>query len=227
MLNLSSLSTQSLASCVNYFVWNCLTCFSNTKIGSVTSFFDIVQFSRSCAPQPQRLTTWLFYHRCDFLSSTFFQKLFDFTELVVRFSTYPYWFFRFASAAFRSHSFRRPLALKYNTTSRHVWQPLFSLFSFLFASLTFWLVFQLQFTRSLTRRLQGPQRPFSLYNNVSFHSNFQGSIHRRGYYAPECKHFPCTVCQELWPQILLQDSRLNFGETAKTQNVVVSPLTYH
>ena len=48
MLNLSSLSTQSLASCVNYFVWNCLTCFSNTKIGSVTSFFDIVQFSRSC-----------------------------------------------------------------------------------------------------------------------------------------------------------------------------------
>ena len=52
MLNLSSLSTQSLASCVNYFVWNCLPCFSNTKIGSVTSSFDIVQFSRSCAPQP-------------------------------------------------------------------------------------------------------------------------------------------------------------------------------
>ena len=48
MLNLSSLSTQSLASCVNYFVWNCLTCFSNTNIGSVTSSFDIVQFSRSC-----------------------------------------------------------------------------------------------------------------------------------------------------------------------------------
>ena len=47
---------------------------------------------------------------------------------MVRFSTYPYWFFRFASTAFRSHSFRRPLALKYNTISRHVWQPLFSLF---------------------------------------------------------------------------------------------------
>ena len=29
------------------------------------------------------------------------------------------------------------LALKYNTISRHVWQPLFSLFSCLFASLTF------------------------------------------------------------------------------------------
>ena len=39
-----SLSTQSLASCVNYFVWNCLTCFSNTKIGSVTSFSILFNF---------------------------------------------------------------------------------------------------------------------------------------------------------------------------------------
>ena len=44
MLNLVSLSTQSLASCVNYFVWNCLTCFSNTKIGSVTSFSILFNF---------------------------------------------------------------------------------------------------------------------------------------------------------------------------------------
>ena len=44
MLNLVSLSTQSLASCVNYFVWNCLTCFSNTKIGSVTSFLILFNF---------------------------------------------------------------------------------------------------------------------------------------------------------------------------------------
>ncbi|MBO1345492.1 hypothetical protein, partial [Faecalibacterium sp. Marseille-Q0746] len=40
----SSLSTQSLASCVNYFVWNCLTCFSNTKIGSVASFSILFNF---------------------------------------------------------------------------------------------------------------------------------------------------------------------------------------
>jgi hypothetical protein len=44
VLNLVSLSTQSLASCVNYFVWNCLTCFSNTKIGSVTSFSILFNF---------------------------------------------------------------------------------------------------------------------------------------------------------------------------------------
>jgi len=29
---------------VNYFVWNCLTCFSNTKIGSVTSFSILFNF---------------------------------------------------------------------------------------------------------------------------------------------------------------------------------------
>ena len=48
----SSLSTQSLASCVNYFVWNCLPCFSNTKIGSVTSFSILFNFQGPVAPQP-------------------------------------------------------------------------------------------------------------------------------------------------------------------------------
>ena len=45
--------------------------------------------------------------------------------------------FRLLPASSRSHSLWRSLALKYNTISRHVWQPLFSLFSFLFSSLTF------------------------------------------------------------------------------------------
>ena len=63
------------------------------------------------------------------------KKLFDFTEHVARFSTYPYWFFRFASAAFRSHSFRRPLALKYNTTSPAFCQHFFASFlSFFYIS---------------------------------------------------------------------------------------------
>ena len=42
---------------------------------------------------------------------------------------------------FRSHSFRRPLALKYNTTSRPVWQPLFSSFLSFFRSSAFLTVF--------------------------------------------------------------------------------------
>ena len=66
-----SLSTQSLASCVNYFVWNCLTCFSNTKIGSVTSFSILLNFQGPVRSSAIRLKTWLFYHRSDFLSSSF------------------------------------------------------------------------------------------------------------------------------------------------------------
>ena len=78
MLNLSSLSTQSLASCVNYFVWNCLTCFSNTKIGSVTSFSILFNFQGPVSASADRLTTWLFYHRSDFLSSSFFRSFWTF-----------------------------------------------------------------------------------------------------------------------------------------------------
>ena len=135
MLNLVSLSTQSLASCVNYFVWNCLTCFSNTKIGSVTSFSILFNFQ---GPVRLSLSGWqldYFTTEVIFCQVLFFQKLFDFTELVARFSTYPYWFFRFASAAFRSHSFRRPLALKYNTTSPAFCQHFFASFlSFFYIS---------------------------------------------------------------------------------------------
>ena len=81
MLNLSSLSTQSLASCVNYFVWNCLTCFSNTKIGSVTSFSILFNFQGPVSASAMRLTTWLFYHRSDFLSSSFFRSFSRFGSL--------------------------------------------------------------------------------------------------------------------------------------------------
>ena len=71
MLNLSSLSTQSLASCVNYFVWNCLTCFSNTKIGSVTSFSILFNFQ---GPVRLSLSGW----RLDYFTTeaVFCQALF-------------------------------------------------------------------------------------------------------------------------------------------------------
>ena len=103
MLNLSSLSTQSLASCVNYFVWNCFKCFSNTKIGSVTSFSILFNFQGPVSASANRLTTWLFYHRSDFLSSSFLEA-FELSELgplrvsqnkLESFSVY--WFFSSAS----------------------------------------------------------------------------------------------------------------------------------
>ena len=52
MLNLVSLSTQSLASCVNYFCLELFTVFFQHENRFRYKFFDIVQFSRSCAPQP-------------------------------------------------------------------------------------------------------------------------------------------------------------------------------
>ena len=78
VLKSCSLSTQSLASCVNYFVWNCLPCFSNTKIGSVTSFSILFNFQGPVSASADRLTTWLFYHRSDFLSSSFFRSFWTF-----------------------------------------------------------------------------------------------------------------------------------------------------
>ena len=83
MLNLSSLRTQSLASCVNYFVWNCLTCFSNTKNRFRYKFFDIVQFSRSCAPQPCGWRLDYFTTEAVFLSSTFFGIFWTFWTWIV------------------------------------------------------------------------------------------------------------------------------------------------
>ena len=116
MLNLSSLSTQSLASCVNYFVWNCLTCFSNTKIGSVTSFSILFNFQGPVSASAIRLKTWLFYHRSDFLSSSFFEVFRD-SDLSGELGAlsvsrrWPelsdvYWFFSlYFQPGLRSHSF--------------------------------------------------------------------------------------------------------------------------
>ena len=73
MLNLSSLSTQSLASCVNYFVWNCLTCFSNTKIGSVTSFSILFNFQGPVAPQPSGWQLNYFTTEAVFCQALFFE----------------------------------------------------------------------------------------------------------------------------------------------------------
>ena len=136
MLNLVSLSTQSLASCVNYFVWNCLTCFSNTKIGSVTSFSILFNFQGPVSASALRLTTWLFYHRSDFLSSSFFE-VFRFLSNLERSR------FLGASRNFRTSigSFRftsswdsevillsQRLALKYNTIRRAGCQHFFASF---------------------------------------------------------------------------------------------------
>ena len=99
-------------------------------------FFDIVQFSRSCSASAKRLTACLFYHRSDFLSSSFFE-VFRFLSNLERSQ------FLGAGRNFRTSigSFRftsswdsevillsQRLALKYNTIHRAGCQRFFTSF---------------------------------------------------------------------------------------------------
>ena len=152
MLNLSSLSTQSLASCVNYFVWNCLTCFSNTKIGSVTSFSILFNFQ---GPVRLSLSSW----RLDYFTTEviFCQALFS-KFFVIRISPANLEHSQFLGADrnFRTSigSFRftsswdsevillsQRLALKYNTIRRATLQAFFASFLLFFRFWTFSPVF--------------------------------------------------------------------------------------
>ena len=127
MLNLSSLSTQSLASCVNYFVWNCLTCFSNTKIGSVTSFSILFNFQ---GPVRRSLSGWrldYFTTEAVFCQALFLRSFSFLTELGASRKSLAFLPDFLASiGSFRFTSswdsevilLSQRLALKYNTTPR-------------------------------------------------------------------------------------------------------------
>ena len=144
MLNLSSLSTQSLASCVNYFVWNCLTCFSNTKIGSVTSFSILFNFQGPAAPQPcgwrldYFITEVIF---CQALFSKFFVIQISPANLERSQFLGADRNFRTSIGSFRFTSSRdsevilssRRLALKYNTIRRGTLQAFLQVFCSFFA----------------------------------------------------------------------------------------------
>ena len=162
MLNLSSLSTQSLASCVNYFVWNCLTCFSNTKIGSVTSFSILFNFQGPVAPQPcgwrldYFITEGIF---CQALFSKFFVIQISLANLERSRFLGASRNFRTSIGSFRFTSSRdsevilssRRLALKYNIICRARCQHFFASFSGFFAptQIRFSLLY---FSRKASRR---------------------------------------------------------------------------
>ena len=127
MLNLVSLSTQSLASCVNYFVWNCLTCFSNTKIGSVTSFSILFNFQGPVAPQPSGWKLNYFTTEAVFCQALFFRSFSFLTELGASRKSLAFLpdflasigSFRFTSSwVSEVILLSQRLALKYNTTPR-------------------------------------------------------------------------------------------------------------
>ena len=159
MLNLSSLSTQSLASCVNYFVWNCLTCFSNTKIGSVTSFSILFNFQGPVAPQPSGWQLNYFTTEAVFCQALFFRSFSFLTELGASRKSLAFLPDFLASiGSFRFTSswdsevilLSQRLALKYNTTSPPTLQAFFTSFLLFFRLCTFLPVFRGVLTDALT-----------------------------------------------------------------------------
>ena len=68
-----SLSTQSLASCVNYFCLELFTVFFQHENRFRYKFFRYCSIFKVLCASAFRLTTCLFYHRSGFLSSPFFE----------------------------------------------------------------------------------------------------------------------------------------------------------
>ena len=81
MLNLVSLSTQSLASCVNYFCLELFTVFFQHENRFRYKFFRYCSIFKVLCAAALRLTTWLFYHRSGFLSSFIFSRLLNVLNL--------------------------------------------------------------------------------------------------------------------------------------------------
>ena len=127
---------------MNYFVWNCLTCFSNTKIGSVTSFSILFNFQG-----PVRLSLaaddLIILPQKRFFVKHFFEKLLKFFELGALRTSQCQLVFSASIGSFQGLPaeasevilLSQRLALKYNTTSPAFCQHFFASFlSFFYIS---------------------------------------------------------------------------------------------
>ena len=116
-------------------------------------FLDIVQFSRSCSASALRLTACLFYHRSDFLSSSFFEVFRFLSNLECSQFLGAGRNFRTSIGSFRFTSswdsevilLSQHLALKYNTIRRATLQAFFTFFSPFFCTLYTSASFSLSF----------------------------------------------------------------------------------
>ena len=122
---------------MNYFVWNCLTCFSNTKIGSVTSFSILFNFQGPVAPQPSGWQLNYFTTEAVFCQALFFRSFSFLTELGTSWKSLAFLpdflasigSFRFTSSwGSEVILLSQRLALKYNTTSLSGCQHFFASF---------------------------------------------------------------------------------------------------
>ena len=129
---------------MNYFVWNCLTCFSNTKIGSVTSFSILFNFQG-----PVRLSLaaddLIILPQKRFFVKLFFSRLLNILNLDAskflgadrNFSASIGSFQRLRAEASEVILLSQRLALKYNTTPRQSCQHFLTSFFQFFCLLYF------------------------------------------------------------------------------------------
>ena len=130
-------------------------------------FFDIVQFSRSCAPQPTGWRLDYFITEVIFCQALFFEAFrtfwtwiaSDFSELTGIFQRLLVLFSCFSAEASEVILLSQRLALKYNTIHPSVWQPLFSTFLPFFLGSAFLPVFCVELASPLTRWTQLKKRP--------------------------------------------------------------------
>ena len=141
MLNLVSLSTQSLASCVNYFCLELFTVFFQHEYRFRYKFFRYCSIFKVLCAAALRLTTWLFYHRSGFLSSTFLRSFWSFVNLERFVHLSVNWCFSASIGSFQGLPagtsevilLSQRLALTYSTIPQPLLQAFFSFFSPFFA----------------------------------------------------------------------------------------------
>ena len=184
-------------------------------------FFDIVQFSRSCTPQPCGWRPAYCTTEVVFCQALFFRSCWtfwtwtasDFSELTGIFQRLLVLFSRFSAGTSEVILLSQRLALKYNTIRRARCQHFFCKFFQVFSR---WL-------KSASSSWILQVNSFVLYNVL-----YKGAQYRQWPLLPCGKHyFLCADCQEVSSQILFRKFSSIFGESYKTQNVVVLPLTYH
>ena len=157
MLNLVSLSTQSLASCVNYFCLELFTVFFQHENRFRYKFFRYCSIFKVLCALALRLTTWLFYHRSGFLSSTFLRSFWTFLNLDRFVHLSVNWCFSASIGSFQGLPaeasevilLSQRLALKYNTTPPAFCQHF---------SASFFLFFQILFSPGSVRPFFQPFR---------------------------------------------------------------------
>ena len=103
-------------------------------------FFDIVQFSRSCAPQPCGWKLDYFITEAIFCQALFSEAFRFLSNVRLNFQRCLIGSFRLLPAPSRSHSLWRPLALKYNTTSPAFCQHFFASFFEFFLYFAKWVL---------------------------------------------------------------------------------------